>query len=44
MVKEWSQEDVERLYESIDQVTAEEIQQVALDLFCPDQMLTLVYR
>ncbi len=36
--------DVERLYESIDQVTAEEIQQVALDLFCPDQMLTLVYR
>ena len=36
--------DVERLYESIDQVTAIQIQEVAEELFNPSQMLTLIYR
>ena len=36
--------DVERLYANIDCVTAEQIQEVASDLFGPDHLTTLIYR
>ena len=36
--------DVERLYANIDCVTAEQIKEVASDLFGPDHLTTLIYR
>ena len=36
--------DIQRLYMSIDEVTASQIQQVAQELFAPDTMTTLIYR
>ncbi len=36
--------DVERLYESIDSVTAAQMQQVAEELFAPDYLSTLIYK
>ena len=36
--------DVERLYESIDRVTAAQIQQVAEELFAPSHLTTLIYK
>ena len=36
--------DVERLYASIDSVTAEQMQEVAADLFSPDRLTTLIYK
>ena len=36
--------DVERLYASIDSVTAGQMQEVAADLFSPDRLTTLIYR
>lgn len=35
--------DIDRLYESIDRITAEQMQQVAQELFAPEQLTTLVY-
>lgn len=35
--------DVEKLMADIDNVTAREIQQAALDIFAPDRMTTLIY-
>ena len=36
--------DVERLYASIDSVTASQIQEVAAELFAPDHLTTLIYK
>ena len=36
--------DVERLYESIDNVSAAQIQEVAQEIFAPSHMLTIVYQ
>ena len=36
--------DVERLYESIDEVTADQMRQVAEEIFNPQQLTTLVYQ
>ena len=36
--------DIDKLYASVDRVTAEEIQQVAQDLFSPETMMTLIYK
>ncbi len=36
--------NVEELYRNIDDVTAERIQQVAADLFSPENLFTLIYR
>ena len=36
--------DIDKLYASVDRVTAEEIQQVAQELFTPETMMTLIYK
>ena len=36
--------NIERLYESIDQITASQIQEVAQDLFNPERLVTLIYK
>lgn len=36
--------DIERLYEEIDKVTAEQLLTIANELFAPERMLTLIYR
>ena len=36
--------DIDKLYASVDRVTAEEIQQVAQELFSPETMMTLIYK
>ena len=36
--------DVDRLYQSVDEVTATQVQQVAQQLFSPDTMTTLIYK
>ena len=38
------EKDLDRLFQQIDAVTAEEIQQVANELFDPEKMTTLIYR
>ena len=38
------EKDLDRLFRQIDAVTAEEIQQVANELFDPEKMTTLIYR
>ena len=36
--------DIDRLFRNIDEVTAEEIQKVAQELFAPEQLTTLIYQ
>ena len=36
--------DIAHLFQQIDAVTADEIQQVAQDLFVPDQLTTLIFK
>lgn len=36
--------DVQRLCRNIDAITAQEIQEVAAEIFCPDQLTTLIFK
>jgi predicted Zn-dependent peptidase len=36
--------NIDHLFQNIDQVTADEIQQVAQELFAPDRLTTLIYQ
>jgi predicted Zn-dependent peptidase len=38
------EKDITRLFNDIDGVTAEQLQEVAQEIFSPEQMLTLIYQ
>ena len=37
------QKDIARLMDDVEEITAEQIQEVACDMFAPDKLTTLVY-